>query len=68
MVLGIILGGQLEESLVQCLGKTSSLTTLESMTAFFSRPVACGLGILCLVLWVSPLVTAAIRVGRRRST
>ena len=61
VVLGIILGGKLEESLVQCLGKTSSLTTLESIVAFFSRPVACGLGILCIALWLAPLITMTMR-------
>lgn len=61
VVLGIILGGKLEESLVQCLGKTSSLTTMESIAAFFSRPVACVLGVLCIVLWLGPAVAVLFR-------
>ncbi|MDA0283077.1 MAG: C4-dicarboxylate ABC transporter permease, partial [Planctomycetota bacterium] len=50
VVLGIILGGRLEESLVQ------SLTKSNSLLAFFERPVAAGLGLLCIALWLTPLI------------
>ncbi|MGZ0163537.1 MAG: tripartite tricarboxylate transporter permease, partial [Planctomycetales bacterium] len=51
VVLGIILGGRLEEAFVQ------SLTKSDSLTAFFGRPIAAGLGVLCIVLWLTPLVS-----------
>lgn len=57
VVLGIILGGRLEESLVQCLTKSPSLTE------FFARPIAAGLGIGCIALWLWPLVRS---LSRRR--
>ncbi len=55
VVLGIILGGPLEERFIQ------TLTTSDgSMLAFFARPLAAGLGVICLAIWlVPPLVTLA---------
>lgn len=55
VVLGIILGGRLEEALVQ------SLTKSDSITAFFGRPIAAGLGILCIALWAAPVIAWARR-------
>ena len=51
VVLGIILGGPLEEKFIQSLTSSDG-----NIAAFFSRPAAAVLGILCLALWVSPLV------------
>lgn len=51
VVLGIILGGRLEEAFVQ------SLTKSDSLAAFFGRPIAAGLGVLCIVLWLAPIVS-----------
>jgi TctA family transporter len=48
VVLGIVLGGELEKSFVQ------NLTKSHSLTAFFERPVAAGLGVACLALWLVP--------------
>ena len=51
VVLGIILGGPLEEKFIQ------SLTISDgNIAAFFSRPAAAVLGIVCLALWISPLL------------
>lgn len=55
VVLGIILGGKVEQAFVQNLLKSDSL--LE----FFGRPIAAGLGVTCLVLWLLPLVLAVYR-------
>lgn len=55
VVLGIILGGRLEEAFVQ------SLTKSDSLAAFFGRPIAAGLGVLCIALWLAPLVTRTLR-------
>lgn len=59
VVLGIILGGRLEETFVQ------SLTKSDSLLAFFSRPIAAGLGTLCLVVWLWPLLMRLFRRERR---
>ena len=48
VVLGIILGGRLEETFVQSLSKSTTLFD------FVSRPAAALLACACLVLWVSP--------------
>jgi len=50
VVLGIILGGRLEHSFIQCLAKS------DSYADFFARPVAAVLGTLLIVLWLYPLV------------
>ena len=49
VVLGIILGGRLEETFIQNLTKSSSLVD------FFTRPIAGSLAGVCLLLWLSPL-------------
>lgn len=49
VVLGIVLGGPLEERFIQTL--TSSGGT---MTAFFDRPLAGALGLTCLSIWLVP--------------
>lgn len=50
VVLGIILGGKLEETFVQ------NLTKSDSLSAFFERPISAGLGVTCLTLWLLPLL------------
>ncbi len=52
VVLGIILGGRLEESFVRI------LTKAEPIPAFSERPIAYLLGALCLSLWLTPLALA----------
>lgn len=51
VVLGIILGPRLEETFVQNLTKSGSLLD------FFGRPIAAGLGFLCVALWAWPVVS-----------
>ena len=58
VVLGIILGPRLEETFVQNLTKSASLLD------FFSRPIAAGLGILCIALWAWPLIGWLLRRTR----
>lgn len=50
IVLGLIMGGSLEHRLLQCLSKSSSISS------FFASPISLGLGISCILLWVAPLV------------
>jgi TctA family transporter len=57
VVLGIILGGPLEERFIQTLAGSDG-----SLSAFFSRPIAAGLGVLTLVFWLLP----AFMAWRRR--
>ena len=59
IVLGIILGGPLEERFVQTLTGSSG-----SLAAFFSRPLAASLGAICIMLWLMPLLANLFR--RRR--
>ncbi len=59
VVLGIILGGPLEERFIQTL--SSSASTWE---AFFSRPMAAALGIAAILVWLAPVVMWLLRVRR----
>lgn len=51
IVLGIILGGPLESRFIQTLSAADG-----SLLAFFSRPIAAGLGLVCVGVWVSTVV------------
>ena len=53
VVLGIILGGPLEERFVQALTASRG-----SLAVFFARPTAAALGIAALAVWLLPAVTA----------
>ncbi len=61
VVLGIILGGPLEERFIQTLSSSESV-----WTAFFSRPMAAGLGVVAILVWLTPVVIRLLR-GRRRA-
>lgn len=50
LVLALILGGQLEQTFIQNLTKSSSFAD------FFSRPGAAILGIFTILLWLSPIL------------
>ncbi len=56
VVLGIILGGPLEERFVQALSGSEGV-----LSALFGRPLAAALGVLCLALWAG---LAAMKVRR----
>ncbi len=57
VVLGIILGGPLEERFIQTLTGAGG-----SPLAFFDRPLSALLGILCIGLWLTIFVLAALRM------
>ncbi|ACA18632.1 protein of unknown function DUF112 transmembrane [Methylobacterium sp. 4-46] len=57
-ILGIVLGSMVEENFV-----TSMIKANGNLAAFFERPIAAGLGILTILVWVSPLL---LIVWRRR--
>ncbi|MEE2937894.1 MAG: tripartite tricarboxylate transporter permease [Planctomycetota bacterium] len=50
IVLGLILGGQLEHRFLQ------SLTVSSGLSAFFANPISITLGGLCILLWSWPLI------------
>ena len=56
VVLGIILGGPLEERFIQTLSGADG-----SVLGFFERPLSALLGILCIGLWLSILILGASR-------
>jgi TctA family transporter len=58
VVLGIVLGGPLEERFIGTLNTSGG-----SPLAFFERPQSLVLSVLCIALWLSPLATA---LGRKR--
>ncbi len=60
-ILGIVLGRMLEDNFMQSMIKSDW-----NFTAFFSRPVACGLGILAILLWLVPLVRIAVSGLRKK--
>jgi len=51
LILGVVLGGMLEENLVSSLIKSDG-----NVFAFFGRPIAATLGIVTALIWLSPLV------------
>jgi TctA family transporter len=51
-ILGIVLGGMLEQNIVSSLIKAGG-----DPTAFFERPIAFVLGVITILVWLSPLVT-----------
>jgi TctA family transporter len=50
-VLGVVLGGMLEENFIFSMIKADG-----DFLMFFSRPIACALGIFTLFIWVFPLL------------
>jgi TctA family transporter len=51
-ILGLVLGGMLEQNFV-----TSMLKADGNPGAFFARPIAGGLGVVTILVWLSPLLT-----------
>jgi len=60
-ILGIVLGGMLEQNLV-----SSMIKARGNPVAFFERPVAAGLGMLTILVWLSPVFVGLIRRRRDR--
>jgi putative tricarboxylic transport membrane protein len=57
-ILGVVLGGMLEENFI-----TSMIKSDGNLAAFFGRPIAATLAVLCLLIWFTPLL---LRMLRRR--
>ena len=60
VVLGIILGGPLEERFIQALTASRG-----SLAVFVSRPIAAALAVVALIVWMLPVVTAMRKRPRR---
>jgi len=59
-ILGLVLGGMLEQNFV-----TSMIKADGGWGAFFSRPIAGVLGVATILVWVSPLFVRAVRRRRK---
>ncbi|WP_048441876.1 tripartite tricarboxylate transporter permease [Caenimonas sp. SL110] len=55
-ILGVVLGGMLEENFI-----TSMIKSNGSLAAFVGRPIALGLAVLTLVVWFLPVVLKVLR-------
>jgi putative tricarboxylic transport membrane protein len=55
-ILGVVLGGMLEEHFFSSVIKADG-----NMLAFFDRPIAAALGILTILVWAMPLIMRALR-------
>ena len=60
-ILGVVLGGMLEENFI-----TSMIKSNGSLAAFFQRPIALGLAVITLLVWFAPLVLRGLRTLRAR--
>ena len=55
VVLGIILGGQVEHKFIQCITKSTEVG------AFFNSTISIVLGLTMVALWCAPAVTSVMR-------
>ncbi len=58
-ILGVVLGSMLEENFI-----TSMIKSDGRLLGFFERPIAAGLGIVTIMVWLSPLILRIIRARR----
>jgi len=56
LILGVVLGGMLEENLVSSLIKSDG-----NVLAFFGRPIAATLGAITIAVWLWPLLRGRMR-------
>ena len=58
-ILGVVLGGMLEENFI-----TSMIKSDGNLGAFFSRPIAAGLAVITILIWVVPTLLKVLRRSR----
>ena len=58
-ILGVVLGGMLEENFI-----TSMIKSDGSLAAFFGRPIAAGLAVVTLLVWFMPPLLRLLRARR----
>ena len=59
-ILGLVLGPLLQETFM-----TSMIKSDGNLLGFFERPIAAGLGVVTIVLWLSPLLIRLYRYSRQ---
>jgi putative tricarboxylic transport membrane protein len=62
-ILGVVLGGMLEENFI-----TSMIKSNGDLAAFFARPIALGLAMVCLLVWTWPLVAKLLLKSGKTQT
>jgi putative tricarboxylic transport membrane protein len=60
-ILGVVLGGMLEENFI-----TSMIKSDGNLMAFVGRPIAATLAVITVLIWLMPLVMAVVRKRRAR--
>lgn len=55
-ILGVVLGGMLEENFI-----TSMIKSDGALGAFFMRPIAAGLAVVTILVWLTPVLMTLIR-------
>jgi putative tricarboxylic transport membrane protein len=60
-ILGVVLGGMLEENFI-----TSMIKSDGNLMAFVGRPIAATLAVVTVLVWITPLVMKAVRRQRIR--
>ena len=63
LILGMVIGSLLEENFMQAM-----IAHGGDLTAFFDRPIAAVLGVITILIWVSPIVSAVLKWRRSRDT
>ena len=58
-ILGVVLGGMLEENFI-----TSMIKSDGNLGAFFARPIAAGLAVVTILIWITPSLLALLRRSR----
>jgi TctA family transporter len=58
-ILGVVLGGMLEENFI-----TSMIKSDGNLAGFVARPIAAGLAVLTLLVWCAPLLLRMLRARR----
>ncbi|MDI9336150.1 MAG: tripartite tricarboxylate transporter permease [Gammaproteobacteria bacterium] len=62
-ILGVVLGGMLEENFI-----TSMIKSNGDLSAFLARPIALGLAVVCLLVWAWPLLAKLWVKSRKTKT
>ena len=62
-ILGIVLGGMVEDNFMASMIKADG-----SLLGFFSRPIAATLGVITILLWLTPILAASWRYLNRHKS
>ena len=62
LILGMVIGTLLEKNFMQAM-----IAQQGDLTAFFARPIAATLGIITILIWAAPVISAVRRMRQRRA-